>query len=309
MSSAAVTASFQRPWPDGRAAVVRVADAGERDRRRHRSHRRRRRRERDGVASGLALDGRRVGDAAVRRRQRHGHGRGAHELVAQALPVGDAVAVGRDDGDRRLHEDARVLEQERRRDRPLRLGGPVEQRPVEGHRRRAAAVERHAGDGAEPHERLGQLEVRHPDRVAGLAAVDGDEDDPPVRELADGAARRPRRQLARREQLAGAEDGAPSRTICGPPPIAETTPGPVRLEEEAGRHELADRRLRRQRRGRGPARDEHGAAGRDRHRDAARCDLDHRRSEVGVRNRGREREEDRRRRTRHRRGRRPPRLV
>ena len=40
-------------------------------------------------------------------------------------------------------------------------------------------------DGAEPDERLRELEVRQPGAVAGLPPVDGDEDDPPVAELAD----------------------------------------------------------------------------------------------------------------------------
>ena len=85
--------------------------------------------------------------------------------------------------------------------------------------------------------------------------------------------------------------------------------GPVRLEEEPRRHELAR-----------PAPppssaaaadaggDEHGAAERDRHGRAAVAHLDDRSGEVGVRDRGREREEDRGGRAGHRRRGRPPRL-
>ena len=42
-----------------------------------------------------------------------------------------------------------------------------------------------AGDRAETDERLRELEVRQADAVAGLAPVDGDEDDAAVGELAD----------------------------------------------------------------------------------------------------------------------------
>ena len=48
-----------------------------------------------------------------------GHGRGPDELVGERLDVVDAVAVRRDDRQRRTREDARVREGERGRDRPL----------------------------------------------------------------------------------------------------------------------------------------------------------------------------------------------
>ena len=101
---------------------------------------------------------------------------------------------------------------------------------------------------------------------------------------------------------------APSRTIWGPPPIADDDPGPVGLEEETCGHELVDRRLGHESGCRRRRRDEDGAARRDRNGGAARVDLDDRRREVGVRDRGREREQGHDRRALHGRRRRPPRL-
>ena len=83
---------------------------------------------------------------------------------------------------------------------------------------------------------------------------------------------------------------------------------PVGLEGELRRHELPDGRLRRERGRRGADGDEHGATGRDRHRGAARAELDDRSLEVGVRRRGREREQDRRDGAGRRRRGRPPHL-
>src|SRR4029079_8183790 len=112
---------------------------------------------------------------------------------------------------RRLEgEDPAVQEGEPGRDAPLGpVRGPVQEPAVERHRRRAAAVERHPGDRAEQDERLGELPVREPDAVAGLPPVDRDEQDPAVAELADRAARRPRPELLRREDLACAKDRGP----------------------------------------------------------------------------------------------------
>ena len=58
-------------------------------------------------------------------------------------------------------------------------------------------VERRAGDGAEPDQRLRELEVRHADAVARLAAVGRDEEHAAVRELPDGGARVAGRELGR----------------------------------------------------------------------------------------------------------------
>ena len=102
--------------------------------------------------------------------------------------------------------------------------------------------------------------------------------------------------------------GAPSRTICGPPPIAETMSGQsgLRLSWVVTICPTGASAVRR-RGGRADG-DENGATGRDRHRSAAGAELDDRSLEVGVRGRGREREQDRRDRAGLRRRGRPPHL-
>ena len=226
--------------------------------------------------------------------ERRGHRRGADDLVRElALLLGEAVAVRRDDGVRSRRVDAVVHELESIRGRSLaaRIGRAVQQRAVERERRGAAAVERGAGDGAEPDERLRELEVRHPDAVARPAAVGDDEQDPPVGELADTGARGARRQLARREGLVGAEDRAAVADEHRATADGIRDPCPLRPEDEPQRQLGSDRRLLGEPRRGSAARHEHCAVARDR-RAARACDMDHRAEQVGVRRRRRERSDD-----------------
>ena len=150
---------------------------------------------------------------------------------------------------------------------------------------------RGAGDGAEPDERLRELEVRHPDAVARPAAVGDHEQDPSVGELADTGARGARRQLAGREGLVGAEDRAAAADEHRAAADGVRDPGPLRPEDEPQRQLGADRRLFGEPRRGGAARDEHCAVTGDR-RAARACNLDHRAVQVGVRRRRRERGDD-----------------
>ena len=155
---------------------------------RRRRRRQRQWRERHADRSRLARHIRLLpGDRPVGGGERRRHGRRADDLVRELLGLGDTVTVRRDDGlERRRGEDAVVLEHERGRDGPL---PPVRRRvqhlPVEGERRRSAAVQLHSTHGSEPRQRQRHLVRGHPDRVPGLPPVDDDEDQPPVGELPD----------------------------------------------------------------------------------------------------------------------------
>ena len=126
----------------------------------------------------------------------------------------------------------------------------------------------------------------------GCRAVDGDEDDPAVLQLADGAARGARAELRRRELLARRNTGAPSRTICGPPPMAATIPGQAGCRSilvfTGGPGRGLGLKLCR----RGSLREQHGAARRDRDGGRAGDDRLHRRQPVDPGRRTGEREED-----------------
>ena len=114
--------------------------------------------------------------------QARGHRRRAHDLVAQRLrPRRRRRRSARGPAARRRARGRRSRRRRARPRRPLaaRVGGPVQELSVEGHRRRAAGVEGARGHGAEPDHRLRELEVREAGAVAGLAAVDGDEDERP----------------------------------------------------------------------------------------------------------------------------------
>ena len=93
-------------------------------------------------------------------------------------------------------------------------------------------------------ERLRELEARQAGAVAGLAAVDGDEDHAPVRELADAGARVALADLVVREVLDGAED----RLAPAHEQRAASERGrharPGGLQDEPRRDRRPDRRLR-----------------------------------------------------------------
>ena len=217
-----------------------------------------------------------------------------HELVGERLALGDIVAVRRDDrSGRQRRVDPRVHHQQRLRDRPLRTRRGVEQLPVEGHRRRAAAVEGGAGDHAEPYQRERELEVRHPARVAAAAAVDHDEHDPPVGELADRRTWLGERELAGNERLAGVEHRLAGAHERGPAPDGIDDAGPVGLEHEAHANRGADGRLLLKAvDGRRSPGDEHDTVGRDGRSRAAAANLRHRPRDLGVREGRRERPYD-----------------
>src|SRR5439155_23960062 len=89
----------------------------------------------------------------------------ADDLEGQRLALGLAVAVRREhELCRRGRVDTGVHQGQRLLDGPLSawIRRPIEQVPVEGHRARAARVEPRPRYGAEPHERLRELEVRQP---------------------------------------------------------------------------------------------------------------------------------------------------
>src|SRR5262249_56769287 len=83
----------------------------------------------------------------------------------------------------------------------------VEELPVERGCDGPAEAQARGGDRTELRHRAGELVAGHADAVAGPAAVDGDEDDIAVAELADRRPRLPRVQVRRREELARREDG------------------------------------------------------------------------------------------------------
>ena len=227
----------------------------------------RRGREGDGVRPRLLLEALGEDRLLARADERRGHRRGPHDLVRElALPLGEAVAVRRDNGVGRRRVDPVVHELESVRGRSLaaRVGRAVQQCAVERQRRGAAAVERGAGDGAEPDERLCQLEVRHPDAVAGAAAVGDHEQDPSVGELADTRPRGARRQLARREGLVGAEDRAAAADEHRAAADGVRDTCPLRPEDEPQRQLGSDRRLLGEPRRGGAARNEHRAVTGDR---------------------------------------------
>ncbi len=224
------------------------------------------------------------GDEIRRNRRR------PHELVGERLALGDVVAVRRDDRSARQRRvDPRVHHQQRLRDRPLRARRGVEQLPVEGHRRRAAAVEGGAGDHAEPYQRERELEVRHAARVAAAAAVDHDEHDPPVGELPNGGTWLGERELAGNERLAGVEHRLAGADERGPAPDGIDDAGPVGLEHEAHTYGGARGRLiaKTGSCSRAPG-NQHCAIGWDR-RNAAAPDFRHGSRDLDVRQRRRER--------------------
>ncbi len=145
----------------------------------------------------------------VRPDEARGDGRGADELEAQRLRLGDSVAVRRDDRLESAWEPER--RSRRRRGRPRRSARRRGRRAgSEARRRRPSSssrrIERAGGDCAQPDHRLGELEVGHARAVARLAAVDRGEDDAPVCALADCGARMAKRELVARELLERAED-------------------------------------------------------------------------------------------------------
>ena len=147
------------------------------------------------------------------------HGRRRDHLERELLALGDPVTVRRDDRERgRRRVDAGVEDRQRLGDRALAAGvrGPVHQPAVEGHRRRAARVERGGSHRAEPDHRLRELPVRHSDAEAAAAPVDGEQDDLPVGALADRGARVARAELRRQEVLAGRPDRLAAAHDHGP---------------------------------------------------------------------------------------------
>ena len=97
------------------------------------------------------------------------------------------------------------------------VGRVVEHMAVEGHRGRAAGVERHRGLRAQVGHEASELRVRH-SGTRGSPAVDSDHDDPAVRKLSHRRPRVPREELA---ELAGkvetAKKLAPTRPHPGAP--------------------------------------------------------------------------------------------
>ena len=141
--------------------------------------------------------------------------------------------------------DAVVEEHQRVRDRSLGLvGRSVQDLAVEREGRRAAAVELHPPYRAEPDEGLGHLERRHADRVPGLPAVDGDEENATVCRLTDRAAWMSRCEQRGLEGLVRAIHRPTAADEDGPPADRVADRVPPRLEDEPERHRGADRRLR-----------------------------------------------------------------
>ena len=157
--------------------------------------------------AGLAVGGR-----AGRVEQARRDVRLPDELVRERLLLVLAVTVGREHGLRRRRcVDTHVLEREHLLDQALSAAvrGSVEELPVEGHRARAAGVERGRGHAAEPHERLRELPVRQADAVAAAPTVHDHHHDASVSALADARTGIARAELAREEVLAGRVDGPP----------------------------------------------------------------------------------------------------
>ena len=163
--------------------------------------------------------------------------------------------------------------------------------PVEGERRRAAAVERHSANGTEARQRQRQLEVRHPDRVPGLPTVVDDEDEPPVGELPDCGPRAARRELRDVNALVRAVDGraVPNEHGAAADRVGDADQSGWRMSRSVT--SVPDCGLRLELRRGVPARHEHRRSRRDPNRRALGR-RDDRSDEVGVRRRGRKRAED-----------------
>src|SRR5262249_31374763 len=119
------------------------------------------------------------------------------------------VAVRREHlGRWRRRVGARIGKDERVRDlRPRSARGSREELAVERDSRPGPSVEPEGGGGPEPRELDRELVARHADAVRGIRAVDGDEEDPPVGQLADRTPRLAAVQRSWIEQLAGVEHG------------------------------------------------------------------------------------------------------
>ena len=256
---------------------------------------------REGDRVGTDLTRARLGDRdrPVGPRQRHVDGRGRGHPVRQRLRVTHAVAVRGDLRDGGRQERAGVVEHQGGADGPLApVRGLVEDGAVERERGRPTAVEGHGADRAESHHRPRELGVRQARAVPGLPAVDRDEDDAPVRQLADGAPRRAGAKLERREPLVRAGDRLAAADELRPTADGVRDPGPARDEVEPRPERGADDGLRRERRPLRARRDQDGAAEGNRHGRSALDDLDDVRREVDAGRDEREREEHRGRRAR-----------
>src|SRR5207247_2335213 len=128
---------------------------------------------------------------------------------------------------------------------PLAAGvaRPVEQLTVEGDGDRAAGVDSRCGDGAEAREGLRELEARQPDAVAGLPAVDRDEDDPTVRELPHAGPRVALADLVVCEVLERAEHRLAVPNQHRPTAERGGDAGPGGLQDQARGQRRPDRRL------------------------------------------------------------------
>ena len=166
--------------------------------------------------------------------------------------------------------------------------GELKTVPSKAKRGRAASVELHRANRSEAHHRQCHLERRHPDRVARLATVHDDHEDPAVGELPDRGAWVPRRDLGDGERLVRAIDGLPVAHEHGPASDGIRDRRPARLEDEPKRQRRPDLRFGLQLGGGIPTRDEHRAPGGDAHRAVGRGRGDGS-DEIGVRHRGGER--------------------
>ena len=214
----------------------------------------------------------------VRPDQSSRHGRGTYDLEAERLRFCDAVPVRRENRLRRLGSDDPVVEEREGVSdcaRASGIGRPVQQVSVEGHRARASGVQRGSRYRSQADEHLRELEVRHADAVAALAPVDDDEDEPPVRELADARARVARVDLARAEVLQRLEDRCPVTDDHRPPADRIDDGRPVWTEDEPDEHVLADGGLGGQAARPRPAGDEDRPVARDRGPSSGRDLRDH----------------------------------
>ncbi len=110
------------------------------------------------------------------------HARAAHDLRVQLLQVENAVAVRRiERKPRPARVDPEVEDHEGVADGALStpVRRVVQDLAVEGHGRRSARVESHCGARPEVGHQAGELGVGHPG-APRAAAVDGEEEDPPV---------------------------------------------------------------------------------------------------------------------------------
>src|SRR5206468_12245902 len=105
----------------------------------------------------------------------------------------------------------------------------VEQLAVERHRAGAARVEGRPGENAEPHHRLGELEVGQADAVAPPSAVHDDHHDLAVAALAYPGARVTRCELLWEEVFACSPDSStvPDGDRAAPEGIQDPLPRPV----------------------------------------------------------------------------------